>query len=68
MYERDSKHVMPKTKINKMAMYPVLWNKMDVSVAKAPFKFEMITDNMLDLGKAIGCAHEMALAKAQTKS
>jgi len=56
--------VMPKTKLNKMAMYPDLWNKMNVSAAKAPFKFEKITDMMLNLGKAIGCVHEMAFDKS----
>jgi len=56
--------VMPKTKLNKMAMYLDLLNKMNVSAAKAPFKFEMITDMILNLGKVISCVHEMAFDKS----
>jgi len=40
---------------------------MNVSAAKAPFKFDMITDMMLNLGKASGCAHKMAFDKSTSK-
>jgi len=42
IYEKDSKCVMPKTKLNKMAMYPDLWNTMNMIAAKAPFKIEAV--------------------------
>jgi len=58
----------PMTKLNCTAAFPDSWNKMNVSAAKAPFKYETITEMMLHVGKKLGCAEAMAFDKPTSKS
>jgi len=67
-FKRDNARLTPKTKLNRTAAYPDSWNKMNVSAAKAPFKYETITEMMFNLGVKLSCARVMALDKSTSNN
>ena len=50
-HERDTKNSSKLTKLNLASTFPDLWNNMNVSTAKIPFTYEIITEIFCRFGE-----------------
>jgi len=62
-YAHDRRRSSPITSLTRATVMPDLWNKMNVSAAKAPFTQKTITEMMSVLAGDLGCSHLLILDK-----
>ncbi len=59
-FERDKQRPVADTSLKTNgAVYPNKWSKMDVSLAKAPFKFDTLLEQVLYLAEELNCVDDI---------
>ncbi len=58
-YQRDKKRNSPDSALRSGSVYPDKWNKMDVALAKDPFRFDTLAELVLHLATGLHCVDEV---------